>query len=310
MALEKEDVKLLTYPFPAKAHKFANDMPYIHEEIINDRLDMVDPNWELKINRVERRANAGEGGKDVGTVWVHVTMTVKGVSRDEIGMAVIQQTNPNEIKRWNDNTKKNEGTGQFYTSEANEAEKSATTDALKRAARKFGVGRYLLAIPKVNSKSTVTNVTQMEKWLKDTFGEVRELSLYYDDSDGSLFGDNEEIPAPAPASNLEPESHGLHKLDRKLLNELTAPLYDNAKHQENSINKLLSEGVLKPDMNADTAAAYVFKHCAGGKELGFNDTDIKNALGMTLGEYLKQNPRQYAKAWQALHDYANTEMSA
>jgi hypothetical protein len=186
MALDREDVKLLTYPFPAKAHKFVTDMPYLHEEAINDRLDLVDPSWGFKLNHVERRANAGEGGKDVGTIWAHVTMTVKGVSRDAIGMAVIQQTNPQEIKKWNNG--KSEGTGEFYTSEANEAEKSATTDALKRAARMFGIGRYLLAIPKQNSKSTVTNTQQMEAWLKASFGEIKDLVAFeYED----------ESPAPS-----------------------------------------------------------------------------------------------------------------
>lgn len=196
MALTKQDVELLTYPFPAKAHKFNNDMPYIHEEIVNDRLDMVDPSWTWDIKHIERRANAGEHGKDVGTVWAHVTLTVKGVSRDAIGMAVIQQTNPIAVKKWNDKTNKNEPTGDFYTSEANEAEKSATTDALKRAARMFGIGRYLLAIPKQNSKSTVTTIAQMEKWLKDTFGEIKATPIYYEDENPTL-------------SPLEPDFHGI-----------------------------------------------------------------------------------------------------
>ena len=129
-----------------------------------------------------------------------------------------------------------------------------------------------------------------------------------DDLDGN---DSQTKQAPkqkqsAPTDKLEPEAHGLtkSKLDMRLLKEITKPLYDNAKHQDNSINKMLSDGYLKNDMSADTAAAYVFKHRASGKELGFNDNDIKAALGMTLGEFLKQYPRDYATAWKALHEYA------
>lgn len=101
--------------------------------------------------------------------------------------------------------------------------------------------------------------------------------------------------------STNPDDHfGKKDFDMNLLKELTKPLYDNAKHQTNSINKLFTDGVLKADMNVDTAAAYVFRHRAGGKELGFDDNDIKEALGMTLGEFLKRNPRRYGLAWEHL----------
>lgn len=101
--------------------------------------------------------------------------------------------------------------------------------------------------------------------------------------------------------STNPDDHfGKKEFDMNLLKEITKPLYDNAKHQTNSINKLFTDGVLKADMNVDTAAAYVFRHRAGGKELGFDDNDIKNALGMTLGEFLKRNPRRYGLAWEHL----------
>lgn len=265
MAIEKEDLALLAKPLPVEAHEFLNGLVYLTEEPINERLDEVDPAWDFQIISIVTRENAGSGGNDVGTVTIHGRLIVKGTARDGVGMATIQKTKSG-------------------TSEANEAEKSAATDALKRAARMFGIGRYILGMGK-----TVQNEGQLRAWLQKNYPA------------------QQQKPAP---DNLDPEAHGLHKLDRKLLNELTMPLYDNAKHQENSINKLLSDGVLKPDMNADTAAAYVFKHRAGGKELGFNDSDIENALGMRLGEFLKKYPRAYEQAWAKLFDYANTEQSA
>jgi hypothetical protein len=284
MALEREDLIALAKPLPVSAHEFLNGLVYLTEEPITERLDEVDPGWQFVIKSITTRSNAGDGGKDVATVTVHASLIIKGVARDGVGMAIVQRTNPMQAKN-----KAGQVIGE-YTSEANEAEKSAATDAFKRAARMFGIGRYILGMGK-----SVQDERQLVAWLNKNYPAQQSKPA--------------QSPAPAP-SNLDPEAHGLMKLDRKLLDELTMPFYDNAPHQKNSINKLLADGVIKMDMATDTAAAYVFRHRAQGKELGFNDTDIENALGMKLGEFLKKYPRQYAKAWQTLHDYANTEMSA
>jgi hypothetical protein len=111
MSLTHQDLELLSKPFPAKAHKFVDNKPYIHEVPVGQRLDAVDPSWEWHIVKIERRPNAGEGGKDVGTVYVHVSLIVKGVRRDGVGMAVIQQTNPLPVVKWENGVKKN--TGEF-----------------------------------------------------------------------------------------------------------------------------------------------------------------------------------------------------
>lgn len=194
MSLTHEDLALLSKPFPAKVHKFLGGLPYLHEEPVGMRLDMVDPSWSWEIVKIERRANAGEGGKDVGTVVAHGRLTVGGVSRDGIGMATIQQTNPIEKEKWENGTKKK--TGEFYTNEANEAEKSAATDAFKRAFRMFGGGRYLLTIPKdEKGKLTVQNITQLDKWLKDTYGEIEDVPTFHDE-------DSAEDTTPANVSQL------------------------------------------------------------------------------------------------------------
>lgn len=194
MPLTKQDLELLSKPFPAKVHKFLGGLPYLHEEPVGMRLDMVDPSWSWEIIKIERRANAGEGGKDVGTVVAHGRLTVGGVSRDGIGMATIQQTNPIEKEKWENGTKKK--TGEWYTNEANEAEKSAATDAFKRAFRMFGGGRYLLTIPKdEKGKLTVQNITQLDKWLKDTYGEIEDVPSFHDE-------DSAEDTTPANVSAL------------------------------------------------------------------------------------------------------------
>jgi hypothetical protein len=201
MALTKQDLDILSKPFPANVHKFTQGLAYIHEEPIAVRLDTVDPSWSWELVKIERRANAGQGGgKDVGTVWVHGRLTVGGVSRDGLGMAVIQQTNPIAETKWENGVSVK--TGEFYTNEANEAEKSAATDAFKRAFRMFGGGRYLLAMPKENGKSTVTNIAQLDNWLKLTYGDIEAMPSYNDDfeTEEMVSGNKGNKPQSKPAT--------------------------------------------------------------------------------------------------------------
>lgn len=119
MTLTNEDLKTLRHPFKPNEHEFLKGNAYITEAAIMTRLEEVDPSMEFYVmNQVQRG--------DVITVYGR--MIVKGVIRESSGMAKVEMTT--DGKR-----------------EANEAEKSATTDALKRCARLFGVGRYLLSLP-------------------------------------------------------------------------------------------------------------------------------------------------------------------
>lgn len=185
MTLEDKDLALLNKPFVASDHKFLNDLIYLHEEPINERLDSVDPAWSFQIKSIVTRDNAGEGGKDIGTVTVHASLIIKGVARDGVGMAVIQRTNPIKESLWDKAQNRKVETGVIYTSEANEAEKSAATDALKRCARMFGIGRYMLTIP----KGAVKDEKQLAKWLKEVYGDFQALAkpVYHD-----------EVAAPDP----------------------------------------------------------------------------------------------------------------
>ncbi len=129
--LTREDVQTLTAPFTASEHEFHRGFVYITESGITNRIEQVDPSWELKTNWIIQRDNFNTA---------HVTLTICGVSRDGIGMAT-----------------------QEYTKDGakpiGEPEKSAATDAMKRAARLFGIGRYLLDAPKD------MNETTLRKWL-------------------------------------------------------------------------------------------------------------------------------------------------
>ena len=126
MTLTPDDLTILRKPFAPNEHEFLRGFTYITEEAISNRLDDVDPSWSLEILNQAIRDNQA---------IVTVRLTVKGVSRDGVGMAVIMEKGA-------------------------EPEKSAATDALKRAARLFGIGRYLLGTPEY-----VKDVTALAKWL-------------------------------------------------------------------------------------------------------------------------------------------------
>jgi hypothetical protein len=108
--LSTADLAILRAPFALDDHEFLRGFVYLTEGAITTRIETVDPAWTLTIHNVYVRGSEA---------ICHVTLTIKGVSRDGIGQHQI-------------------------TEKGAEAEKSAATDALKRAARLFGVGRYLL----------------------------------------------------------------------------------------------------------------------------------------------------------------------
>ena len=110
---------MLLRPFPLQQHEWHRGFVYIEERAINARLAQVDPSFEYIILHYEHRTIQAS---------VHARLTICGVARDAIGMASV--------------VKAKDGVG-----EVGEPEKSADTDALKRCARKHGVGLYLLDAP-------------------------------------------------------------------------------------------------------------------------------------------------------------------
>jgi hypothetical protein len=144
--LTQDDLRIFRKPFRVNEHEFLNGRVYITELAISTRIEMVDPSWAFTEPSITYRDSA---------VIAEATMTIKGVSRGGVGMEKINS--------------------------ANEAEKSAATDVLKRCARLFGIGRYLLDTP-----GWVKDHKALEKWLKTL------------NDDGE--SDNSEQPEPdAPA---------------------------------------------------------------------------------------------------------------
>ena len=142
MALSPEDVKALCAPFPFEDHEFTRGFAYITEQAITRRLDQVDPNWQFVILETVR---------DTTSASVTGRLIIADVSRDGVGTQTVEYM-----------TAEDKSTGEKKVSldlagnprEAGEVRKGAATDALKRAARLFGVGRYILDAPKLRMASS------------------------------------------------------------------------------------------------------------------------------------------------------------
>ena len=123
MALTPEQLRILQRPFELDDHEFlearGQKLAYLKEDAVTARLEQADPSFTFEIIRLRREADQ---------TICEARLTVCGVWRDGVGM---------------------QGAG--------EADKGAATDALKRAARLFGVGRYLLNAPK--------NEREFKTWL-------------------------------------------------------------------------------------------------------------------------------------------------
>jgi hypothetical protein len=153
VALTQDDVRALNRPFPLEAHEWRKgrndkDYVYITETAVILRLNEVDPSWTLVItDRAEREYSTTRKNTKTGEMYtlgahelaITVNLTVCGVTRYGVGMAEIAP-------------------------DAAEADKSAVTDALKRAARLFGVGGYLLNDP--------PGKAQFAQWLNGQNGRV------------------------------------------------------------------------------------------------------------------------------------------
>lgn len=157
-----EDLAILQRPFPAEQHMFTRGYVYLQEQAIMQRLNEVDPAWSSSIVQIVHRDDQ---------VTVHMSLTVKGVTRHNVGSSLVER---GEFQ------KKVKGKAVVGADpiirETNEAEKGAATDALKRVARSFGIGLYILDIP--------THIQNTEK--------IEVLARY-------LAGDSKPAPAAPPA---------------------------------------------------------------------------------------------------------------
>lgn len=150
VTLTKEDLNVLRAPFKAKEHEFLRGFAYVAEFAVVNRIEDVDPAWQFEITSLVTRPTVGI--KDQVQVTCTAALTINGTTRYGVGQAKAYETKAYPDKQ----------SGEMKpTEEANEAEKSAATDALKRAARLFGIGRYLLVLPK-----DIKDERALETWLQ------------------------------------------------------------------------------------------------------------------------------------------------
>jgi hypothetical protein len=159
-----EHFKKLIAPFPADDHEFKppRNYVYIRETPLCERIEEVDLSWEWRIETVNRYDPKGMIATTIGH------LTICGVTRSGEGSQTVEFQKNSEL-------------------ESGEAEKGSETDALKRAARKFGIGRYLLQCP-ANVKGYGK---ELDMWLREVARSQGAASIQV----------SAALPSPAKASD-------------------------------------------------------------------------------------------------------------
>lgn len=240
--LTKEDVTALTKHFHPNEHEFTRGFIYITESAVGNRLDEVDPAWSWEIiNEWTRDNQAICAGR----------LTICGVSRDGVGMQPLTIVSSKDGK----------------VLEGTEPEKSAATDALKRAARLFGIGRYLLDTP-----GWVKTVADVEKWLPHPASNGNHAPPLTErpttpPSQNGTHGDNGKTidfpnQKPATPKNAPPAPEGKdgHPSAMLMLGDLIdspdlKQFIDQENHRRATVNLLAKHGIFEncettPDMMA------------------------------------------------------------
>lgn len=223
MQLTAQDLAVLRKPFAVKDHEFLRGFTYITESAITTRIEDVDPEWTFEIMHVTTR--------DTQCI-VHARMTIKGVVRDGIGMQVIQS--------------------------AGEAEKGAATDALKRCARLFGIGRYLLDLPSgINDEKALAKHMGLPANVQQLPTDAAKEALGHPTSRVET---TPETPAPNP---LLPDWWNVAFPAIKKLPHFKG----QGPHVANALNALLKDGTLKRDMTHEQVIEVVTKLYADDDKL-------------------------------------------
>ena len=148
MTLTSEDITILRRPFAVEDHEFHpySKFTYVKERAISERLEEVDPAFDFRLIG-QPTYRVGDGGKQF--VIVLASLTLKGCTRESIGMEELYTVSAATDKKAEKISDK-------------EAEKGAATDALKRGARLFGVGRYLTDLSKDDN---VSDYKSLARWM-------------------------------------------------------------------------------------------------------------------------------------------------
>jgi len=162
-------LKDLIKPFQPREHKFNyQNWAYIDEDAISTRLDNVCgiENWQLKQTDL-RQVTATHW---VATVELSILTDNGWVTRSGTGEGTTSINKPYKNKDPLEDPR-------YVTNMGENAAKGAATDAFRRAARIWGIGRYLLNLPKTDEGGPIIQDKEaLGKWLIANYAK-------YDDND-------------------------------------------------------------------------------------------------------------------------------
>lgn len=184
----------LSAPFDLREHEIREGRGsewyvYITERPIRRRLSSVDPGWQFQ-HSTAVIVNPEDGRP---YIFVDAALTVLGSTRTNTGT---QEAKPKK------------GGGHHPLDE--NSVKGAVTDALRRAARQFDVGGYLLDAPPIEASSERDAKFQFADWYTKTFGTDGSgddlQSVSYDEATGEIVDTAETAPPdpPAPQPDAQP----------------------------------------------------------------------------------------------------------
>lgn len=243
--ITKEQSDALKDYFPVQSHEFLQGNTYLSEEAITNRLDDVDPSWEFH--------RLGDFAYRDNSIIATFRLTVSGVSRDGIGM-------------WDLTLKKKDGT----TMSAVDPEKSVSTDALKRAARLFGIGRYILEMKGVNDYASLKNWLAAQRKVNTDTGEIKivqsgEISRQDTPRNDLTHTEATNIATPvkSPQDRLgtpsgqrigQQPAHNVGEFKTRVLKEFYG---NNSFHLEGSLKKLSDAGLYHSGLTMEQAVEVV-----------------------------------------------------
>ena len=209
----------LKKPFQPTQHQFNyQSWAYIDEDAICERLDDVVGigNWKVTQPYAPQQVTATHY---IATVELAIKIDGEWVVRVGTGEGT---TSINNARGDNDPL----DDPRYVSNMGENAAKAAATDALRRAARLWGVGRYLLKLPKDNrGKPTITDHQQLRKWLIDNF-------VTDDDkpTPPSPPGPSNPKKDPTPAPTDDGYAHDASGNGQKYKKQPPSGVMDNLKH--------------------------------------------------------------------------------
>lgn len=215
MALTQQDVQRLFAPFDFGEHDLnQNGFFYIAEYAVMQRLNEIDPSWEFRILAVNHRTS---GAENMGllAVEVHAQLIVKGVTREDYGQGGSRSVGK-------DGSPLRDG-------ENTEAVKGAVTDALRRTARKFGIGAYLTSLKKKGEEAKRELMNYIEFYNRSIFTrdiDFEKSTFASQLTNASVRGYFNAVIEHNPAITKESISLYVSKCNVSRLSELSLSLFD------------------------------------------------------------------------------------